>query len=165
MGVESNSSFVDMRLSKMKVAIKNIMFLATDNNLAMKQLMECEAIRDVTAKTTSTKHPKWTTMMAKNVRQVVNQTMETLADAPKQEERKLNLPLMSFEAKEGEIEKKLVQWLNTELLQGQMRLRAEVVTATQQRSTVTRASSSTTGARSGVVLLKFAINENRMVAL
>jgi hypothetical protein len=35
--------------------------------------------------------------------------METLANAPKQEDRKLNLHLTSFEAKEGEIEKELVQ--------------------------------------------------------
>jgi hypothetical protein len=54
-----------------------------------------------------------------------------LADAPKQEERKLNLHLTNFKAKEGEIEKKMVQRLNTGLLQGQMRLHAEVVTATQ----------------------------------
>jgi hypothetical protein len=67
----------------MKAAIKNIIFLTMANNLAMKQLMECEAIRDVTTKSASTKHPKWTTVMAKNVRQVVNRTMETLADAPK----------------------------------------------------------------------------------
>ncbi len=42
--------------------------------------------------------------------------METLADAPKQEERKLNLCFTGFEAKEGETENELVQWLNTELL-------------------------------------------------
>ncbi len=35
--------------------------------------------------------------------------METLVDTPKQEERKLNLRLMGFEAKEGETEKELVQ--------------------------------------------------------
>jgi hypothetical protein len=34
--------------------------------------------------------------------------METLADASKQEERKLNLRLTGFEAKEGETKKKLV---------------------------------------------------------
>ncbi len=58
--------------------------------------------------------------------------METLADAPKQEERKLNVRLIGFEAKEDEIEKELVQWLNTKLLRGQMRLRAKVVVATWQ---------------------------------
>jgi hypothetical protein len=62
---------------------------------------------------------------------VVNQDVETLVDAPKQEEHKLNLRLMSFEAKESETEKELVQRLNTELLQGQMRLRAKVIAATR----------------------------------
>jgi hypothetical protein len=57
--------------------------------------------------------------------------METLANTPKQEERKLNLRLTGFEAKEGKIEKELVQRLNTEVLQGQMRLRAKVITATR----------------------------------
>ncbi len=44
--------------------------------------------------------------------------METLANAPKQEERKFNLCLTSFKAKKGEIENELVQRLNIELLQG-----------------------------------------------
>jgi len=44
---------------------------------------------------------------------------------------------MGFEAKEGETEKELVQWLNTELLQGQMRLRAKVVTAMGQQPMIT----------------------------
>jgi hypothetical protein len=35
---------------------------------------------------------------------------------PKQEERKLNLHLMGFKAKEGETKKDLVQWFNIELL-------------------------------------------------
>jgi hypothetical protein len=39
--------------------------------------------------------------------------METLVDAPKQEERKLNLRLTGFEAKEDETKKKMVQRLNT----------------------------------------------------
>jgi len=52
-----------------------------------------------------------------------------LADVPKQKEHKFNLHLTSFEAKEGETEKELVQWLNTELLQGQMKLRVKVVIA------------------------------------
>jgi hypothetical protein len=60
--------------------------------------------------------PKWTTVVAKNVRQVVNRAMETLADAPKQEECKLNLRFTGFEAKEGETKKKLMQRLNIELL-------------------------------------------------
>jgi hypothetical protein len=62
---------------------------------------------------------------------VVSQDVETLVDAPKQEEHKLNLRLTSFEAKESETEKELVQRLNTELLQGQMRLRAKVIAATR----------------------------------
>jgi hypothetical protein len=53
--------------------------------------------------------------------------METLADAPKQKERKLNLRLVGFEAKEGETKKELVQRFNIELLQGQMRLRTKVI--------------------------------------
>jgi hypothetical protein len=57
--------------------------------------------------------------------------VDTLADAPKQEEHKFNLRFMGFEAKEGEIEKELVQWLNTELLQGQMRLCAKVIATTR----------------------------------
>jgi hypothetical protein len=62
---------------------------------------------------------------------VVNQVVETLADTPKQEERKLNLCLAGFEAKEGETEKELVQRLNTEVLQGQMRLHVKVIAATR----------------------------------
>jgi hypothetical protein len=67
--------------------------------------MERETTMAITAKAVSTKEAKWTTMMAKNVRQVVNQAVETLANTPKQEERKLNLCLMSFEAKGGDTEK------------------------------------------------------------
>jgi hypothetical protein len=47
--------------------------------------------------------------MAKKVCQVVSRVVETLANAPKYEECKLNLHLTSFEAKEGETEKELVQ--------------------------------------------------------
>jgi hypothetical protein len=57
--------------------------------------------------------------------------VETLADAPKQEECKLNLRLTGFEAKEGETEKELVQRFNIEFLHGQMRLCAKVIAATQ----------------------------------
>jgi hypothetical protein len=49
---------------------------------------------------------------------VVNRAVETLADAPKQEECKLNLCLMGFDAKEVKTKKELVQQFNTELLQG-----------------------------------------------
>ncbi|CAM6069057.1 unnamed protein product [Sphagnum tenellum] len=62
----------------------------------------------VTIKVASTEEPKWTTVMAKNMRQVVDRAMETLVDTPKQEECKLNLRLIGFEAKEGEIEKEFV---------------------------------------------------------
>jgi hypothetical protein len=44
---------------------------------------------------------------------VVSQVVETLVNAPKQEEHKLNLHFTGFEAKEGEIVKELVQWFNT----------------------------------------------------
>ncbi len=84
----------------------------------------------ITTKAVSTEEIKWTTVMAKNVRQVVNQAVETLVDTPKQEERKFNLCFTSFKGKEGETKKELVQRLNTELLQGQMKLRAKVIAAT-----------------------------------
>jgi hypothetical protein len=115
MGLKTNNSPVDARLSKMEAAIENIASLAATSNLAVNQLMEREAVAAVTAKATFTKDPKWTMVIAKNVRQVVNQTMETLADVPKQEEGKLNLHLTVFEAKEGETKK--VQQLHIELLQ------------------------------------------------
>jgi len=70
-------------------------------------------------------------MMAKNVRQVVSRVVETLTNMPKQEEHKLNLHFTGFEAKEGETENELVQRLNIELLQGQMRLCVKVVAAKQ----------------------------------
>jgi hypothetical protein len=91
--------------------------------------------------------------------------METLADTPKQEERKLNLRLTGFEAKEGETKKKLVQRLNIEVLQGQMRLCAKVIAAMRQRPVTTRASTSTIGVRLGAMLLKFAMSEDRQAAL
>ncbi len=84
----------------------------------------------IIAKVASVEEPKWTTMMAKNVRHVVSRIVETLANAPKQEERKLNLRLMGFKAKEGETKKELVQRVNTELLQGRMRQCAKVIVAT-----------------------------------
>jgi hypothetical protein len=111
--------------------------------------MEREAIAAIIAKAASKEEPKWTTVMAKKVRQV-----ETLADAHKQEERKLNLRIMGFEAKEGEI-KELVKRLNTELLQSQMRLHTRIIAATQQRPLIVWASTQVIGARCGVVLLKF----------
>ncbi len=126
MGLKTNNSPIDAWLSKMEVAIKNIVSFTTASNLAVNQLMEREAITIVTTKVASIKEHKWTMVMAKNMHQVVNWVVETLTDAPKQEERKLNLRLSGFEAKEGETEKELVQQLNTKLLQGQMRLRIKV---------------------------------------
>ncbi len=67
----------------------------------------------LTTNVASAEEPNWTTMMAKNVHQVVSWAMETMADAPKQDEHKLNLHLIGFEAKEGETKKELVQWPNT----------------------------------------------------
>jgi hypothetical protein len=104
-------------------------------------------------------------MMAKNVRQVVSRAMETLADAPKQEERKLNLRLTGFEAKEGETENELVQWLNTKLLQGQMRLHVKVVATKRQQHATSRTSTSTASTRPSAVLLKFATSEDCQAAL
>ncbi len=86
--------------------------------------------------------------------------MKTLADAPKQEEHKLNLHLMGFDAKEDETEKELVQRLNTKLLQGQMRLCAKVIVAMWQWLAIARAFASVIGTRPGTVLLKFAMNED-----
>jgi hypothetical protein len=108
MGLKTDDSPVDVWLSKMEAAIENIAFLMAANNLVINQLMECEAAMTITTKAMSIEEPKWTMVMAKNVRQVVNQVVETLADAPKQEECKLNLRLTGFEAKGGETEKELV---------------------------------------------------------
>ncbi len=96
---------------------------------------------------------------------MVSRVVETLADAPKQEEHKLNLRLMGFEAKEGETEKELVQRLNIKLLQGQMKLRAKVITTTRQRPAIVRASALAVGTRPGAVMLKFVTIEDRQVAL
>ncbi len=67
---------------------------------------------------------------------------------------------MGFEAKEGETKKELVQWLNTQLLQSQMRLCTKVVTATRQWPTTAQASTSVMGVHPSVVLLKFATSED-----
>jgi hypothetical protein len=98
----------------MEATIENIASLTIASNLAVNRLIEREATATVTTKAMSAKKPKWTMVMAKNVRQVVNRTMETLADAPKQEE--FNLRLTGFEVKEGETENELMQQLNTKLL-------------------------------------------------
>ncbi|CAN5971184.1 unnamed protein product [Sphagnum jensenii] len=137
----------------------------TVSNLAVNQLIERETIVTATTKATSAEEPKWTMVMAKKARQVVSRTMETLVDAPKQEERKLNLRLTGFEAKEGEIENELVQRLNTELLQGQMRLHVKVVAAKRQWPATSRASTSTASTCPDAVLLKFATSEDCQATL
>ncbi len=92
----------------MEVAIENIASLMAAGNLAVNQLMEHEAGASVIAKATSMEQPKWTTVMAKNVHHVVNRAMETLANAPKQEDRKFNPRFTGFKTKEGKIKKELV---------------------------------------------------------
>jgi hypothetical protein len=143
MGLKIDNPPIDARLSKMEAVIENIASFTTASNLAVNQLMKRETVMAIIAKAVSTEEAKWTMVMAKNVRQVVNQAVESLADTPKQEERKLNLRLTSLKAKEGQTEKKLVQRLNTEVLQGQMRLRAKVIATTQQWPVIMRASTST----------------------
>jgi hypothetical protein len=92
----------------MEVAIKNNVSLMITSNLVVNQLMECEATMVVTTKVASTKEPKWTTVMAKNVCQVISRAVETLVNAPKERECKLNMCFTGFKAKEGETEKELV---------------------------------------------------------
>jgi hypothetical protein len=108
MGFKTNNSSINARLLKLKVAIKNITFLAAVGNFAVNQLMEQEAIVAVTAKVAFVEEPKWTIVMAKNTRQVVSRVVETLANAPKQEECNFKLCLTGFKTKEGETEKELV---------------------------------------------------------
>jgi hypothetical protein len=67
----------------MEVAIQNVTFLAAISNLAINQLMEWEAVATFTANVAFVEEPKWTTMMVKNMHQVVNQAVETLANASK----------------------------------------------------------------------------------
>ncbi len=58
----------DVRLSKMEAAIENIVSFVAVGNLAVNQLMECEVTAVVTAKAMFTEEPKWTMVMAKNMR-------------------------------------------------------------------------------------------------
>jgi hypothetical protein len=58
MGFKTNSSLVHTRLSKMEATIKNIASPAATGNLAVNQLMECEAAVVVTAKVMSVEEPK-----------------------------------------------------------------------------------------------------------
>jgi len=57
----------------MEAAIENIASLTTVGNLAVNQLIERKVIAVVTAKVAFAKEPKWTTVMAKNMFQVVSQ--------------------------------------------------------------------------------------------
>jgi hypothetical protein len=70
-GLKTNNSPIDARLSKMEATIENIASLATVGNLAVNQLgyklMEHEAAAVITTKDASTKEPKWTMVMAKNM--------------------------------------------------------------------------------------------------
>ncbi len=52
----------------MEVAIENIASLVTPRNLAINQFMEHEADVAITAKVVFMEEPKWSTVMAKNVR-------------------------------------------------------------------------------------------------
>jgi hypothetical protein len=83
MGMKTDNSLVDAWLSKMEATIENIASFTTVGNLTVNQLMECEATTALTVMATSVKEPKWTTVMAKNMCQVVNHAVETLADMPK----------------------------------------------------------------------------------
>ncbi|CAK9217107.1 unnamed protein product [Sphagnum troendelagicum] len=108
-GLNIDSSPVDTQLLKMEVAIKKIASFVIVGNLVINQLMECKATVIIITKVVSTKEPKWTMVMAKNMHQVVSWAVETLADMPKQEKHKFNLHLTGFEAKEGTTKKELVQ--------------------------------------------------------
>jgi hypothetical protein len=68
MGLKIDNSLVDARLSKMEVAIENIASFTTACNLEVNQLMEREAAMAIITKVVSMEEPKWTTVMAKNVR-------------------------------------------------------------------------------------------------
>jgi hypothetical protein len=75
MGLKTDSSLVHVRLSKMEVAIENITFLTTVGNLAVNQLMERKVATTIIATVIYTKEPKWTTVMAKNMCQVVSRVV------------------------------------------------------------------------------------------
>jgi hypothetical protein len=67
MGLKIDSS-PNAQLSKMEVGIENIVSLVAVGNLVVNQLMEHEAVATVTTKAAFGEEPKWTTVMAKNVR-------------------------------------------------------------------------------------------------
>jgi hypothetical protein len=63
----------------MEAVIKNIMSLVATGNLTVNQLIKRKVAMALIAKAASTKEPKWITVMANNMRQVVSWAMETLA--------------------------------------------------------------------------------------
>jgi hypothetical protein len=63
MGFKTNNSHVDTQLSKMEVAVENIVFLVVVGNLAIN-----ETTMVFLAKVAFAEEPKWTMLMAKNVR-------------------------------------------------------------------------------------------------
>jgi hypothetical protein len=91
---------------------------------------------------------------------VVSEDLETLSNAPKQEERKFNLCLTRFKVKEGETEKKLVQRLNTKLLHGHMKLCAKVVVATRQWLVVVQTFALVVGVCPDGVVIKLKTSED-----
>jgi hypothetical protein len=70
-------------LSKIEAIIKNIASFVAVGNLAVNELMECEATTIIIVKVTFMKKSKWTMVMTKNMREVVSQAVETLANMPK----------------------------------------------------------------------------------
>jgi hypothetical protein len=72
MGLKTNNSHVDTWLSKMEATIENIASLTVDGNLAINQLIKRKVATTIIAKAVYAEKPKWTTVMAKNVCQLVN---------------------------------------------------------------------------------------------
>jgi hypothetical protein len=68
MGLKTDNSPIDTRLSKIEAAIENIASLTIASNLAVNQLIEREVTVTITTKATFVEEPKWTTVMARNVR-------------------------------------------------------------------------------------------------
>jgi hypothetical protein len=68
MGFKIDNSPVDARLFKMEATIENIASLVTVGNLAINQLMERKVAATIIAKATSMEDPKWTMVIAKNMR-------------------------------------------------------------------------------------------------
>jgi len=161
MGLKTDNSPIDTRLSKMEATSENIASLTTASNLAVNQLIEREATTTATTKATFTEEPKWTTMMAKNVRQVVSRAVETLMTCPNKRSASSTYASRALRLKKAKLK---MNWCSGST-QGQMRLRVKVVAAKRQRPTTSRASTSTTSTRPGTVLLKFVTREDRQATL